>query len=103
MILLMGFVICNVLGHFFFFYSFSDFYVVKYCEKCVPLNSKLLSTFQLNKTSYKIKSPDQRPLGIVWDQRSQYWQFFALELHVWALNYVHMGPFPLDGNWPLVM
>ena len=27
---------------------------------------------------------------MVWEQRRQYWPFFALDLHVWALNYVPM-------------
>ena len=43
MILLICFVICNVLGHF---YHFSDFHVFQYCEKCISLNAKPLSTFQ---------------------------------------------------------
>ena len=39
-----------------------------------------VSIAQLNKNSYQIKSLDQRLLGMVWEQRNQYWPFFALEL-----------------------
>ena len=34
MILLVGFVVCNVLGHF---YRFNDFHFFQYCENCVSL------------------------------------------------------------------
>ena len=33
-----------------------------------------VSISQLEKTSYQIKSPEQRLYGMVWEQRSQYWQ-----------------------------
>ena len=54
MTLLVRFVVCNVLGHFF--YLFSDFHIFLYCEKCVPPNAKPSSTFQyLNYTKLPIK------------------------------------------------
>ena len=37
MILIICFVVCNVFGHF---------HVFQYCEECLPLNAKPLSTFQ---------------------------------------------------------
>ena len=58
-------------------------------------SSKRQATFnvpisQVKKASYRIKSPGQHLYAIVWEQRSQYWLFLALKLHVWALNYVHI-------------
>ena len=54
LILFFCFVICYVLGPFF--YRLSDFYVFQYCEKCVPLSAKPFSMFQyLNSTKLPIK------------------------------------------------
>ena len=93
MILLHCFVICNVLGHFLPFQWFSCFSILWKMRSAKRQATFIVSISQLNKTSYSIKSRDQRLLGMVWEQRIQYWQFFALELNVWALNYIHTSSY----------
>ena len=89
MILLICFVICNVQA---IFYRFSDFNVFQYCEKCVSLNAKPLPTFNIS-TKQNFLSNKKSGSTPLREQRSQYCQFFALELHVWVLNYVHMSSY----------